>query len=82
MSGYLAQFQLRRASADKTGYYHTRWDKAVPVVVIASNEKEAINKADTFSGAPESGRYWTFTVDRIEEIPAPAEIEDKQWMKA
>lgn len=75
MSGYLAQFQMRRASADRTGYYHTRWDQAVPMVVIASNEKEAISKADALSGAPKSGRYWTFIVDRIEEIPAPAEGE-------
>lgn len=75
MSGSIAQFHMRRASADRSGYYHTRWDQAVPMVIIASNEKEAINKADTLSGEPKSGRYWTFLVDRIQEIQAPMEGE-------
>jgi len=75
MSGYLAHFHMRRASADRSGYYHTRWDRAVPMVVTASNEQEAINKADALSGEPKTGRYWTFLVDRIEEIPAPIESE-------
>ena len=63
-----AQFHMRRAAADSGGYYHTRWDKAVPMVVIASNEREAINKADAFSGEATRGKYWTFLVDRIEEL--------------
>jgi len=65
-----ATFHMRRAKADRTGYYHTRWDRAVNMAVIASNQDEAITKASALSGDAPQGKYWTFIVDKIEEVRA------------
>ena len=62
-----ATFHMRRAKPDRSGYYVTRWDRAVNMAVIASNEDEAISKASTLSGTAPDGKYWTFIVDKIEE---------------
>lgn len=62
------RFKLRRASADRSGYYHTRWDKALPMTILATTHDEALSKAEALSGEPDSGRYWTYLTDSVEEV--------------
>ena len=62
------RFKLRRASADRSGFCHTRWDKALPMTVLAATQDEAISKAEAASGEPDRGRYWTYITDSVEEV--------------
>ena len=59
-------FKFRRIASDREGYYYDRWDRAVPMTVVAETEAEARTKARTISGEPPSGRFWTFNLDGIE----------------
>ena len=67
------RYFYRRAKADREGYYHTRWDQAVPISVIASTEKEALQKVWDLSGEAPRGRYWTAVLDKVEEL-APCQL--------
>lgn len=69
MAEAVAQFHMRRAEADREGYYVTRWDRATPMTVLAPDQPAAVSKATAFSGPAKTGKYWTFIVDRIEEMP-------------
>ena len=64
----LFEFDMRVASADKEGYYYTRWDQAYPITLTAENKQEAVNKAVAAMGEPRSGRYWTVVTDKIREV--------------
>lgn len=67
------RFNYRRTYADREGYYHTRWDRAKPVSVIAATEKEAEQKVWALSGEAPRGRYWTIILDKVEEL-APCQL--------
>ena len=68
MSDVAAVFAFRRIASDREGYYHDRWDRAIPVEVTAANQTEALEKARTLSGEPPRGRFWRFALDRIAEV--------------
>jgi hypothetical protein len=59
-------FHMRGVDRDRDPYYYTNWDNAIPLVIRATNRREAVNKADAAMGPCRSGRYWVFKVDRIE----------------
>ena len=63
------RFHMRAAQSDLSGYYHTRWDLAQNVTVLAKTKQEAIDKADAMLGECPRGRGWgwTFKTDLIEE---------------
>lgn len=69
------RFTMRCAIQDKSGYYHTRWDKAVPVVVLADTQGAARGKAAAMLDELASGYCWVFIMDKIEEVQ---EIEVSQ----
>ena len=67
-------FRTRVIAADPTGYYYPRWDKALPVQVIARTRAEAWDKAEAIMGSPPSGRKWSVRIDSVEpyiEEPTP-----------
>lgn len=64
------KFNMRRIEKDPSGYYYPRWDRALPVSVIAENESEAYKKLWALSGRTRrSGWVWTAKIDSIEEAP-------------
>lgn len=64
----LFRYKTRVASTDPSGYYHTRWDKAVPVTVLANDADEAASKAKEAMGKADGGRQWAVSVDSADEI--------------
>lgn len=62
------RFQLKVAEYDPDGYYPTKWEDAIPVVVYAQGRKEADQKAIQSMGPPPSQRGWLTTCDNIEEL--------------
>lgn len=66
-------FKFRVAEADSSGYFHTRWDRATPVSVIADSKPEALAKVWTIMGEARNGRRWTADMQSVE--PAPTETE-------
>lgn len=66
-------FKFKVAEADRSGYFHTRWDRATPVSVIANTKPEALEKVWAIMGDARNGRYWTADMQSVE--PAPVETE-------
>ena len=64
----LFRFNARAVESDPTGYYMTRWDKALPVSVIAHNREEAFLKVETMMGDPARHGAWAGRIDSAEEI--------------
>ena len=71
-------FQTRVIAADPTGYYHPRWDKALPVQVIAKTRAEAWGKAEAVMGRPPSGREWRVRIDSVEPFVPPRDTGEDQ----
>lgn len=73
------EFDLRLASADREGYYYTRWDRAIKITVTAQTEKEAARKAAKALGDPRrtgtwaSDPYWVYRCDAVREVTQIAE---------
>lgn len=63
----LFRFKGRYADTDPTGYYHTRWDRATPVSVLARSKKEAREKLWAMLGEAPQHRVWTVIWDGIDE---------------
>ena len=63
----LFAFKMRAVDRSNDSYYVTRWDRAVPVEVVAKTKQEAIDKADTMLGSAGRGRYWLFRVDSVRD---------------
>jgi hypothetical protein len=61
-------FHMRVASADREGYYYTRWDQATPVTTRATTKQQAVNAACALMGEARRGRYWTVMVDKVEPV--------------
>lgn len=62
-------YHLRACAHDREGYYFPRWDRATPITVKATTEKEALIKAAAALGEPRGNSrawYWGFKVDRVE----------------
>lgn len=62
------EYEMRVASADREGYYYTRWDRATPITATAGTKQEAVNKACAQMGDPARGRYWAVKVDKVREV--------------
>lgn len=62
------RFKMRRAQQDTSGYYYVRWDRAVPVEVVASSEAEAYEKLWALSPKLRAGWQHTAVIDSIEEM--------------
>ncbi|MBF4549689.1 hypothetical protein [Pseudoclavibacter sp. VKM Ac-2888] len=67
-SGPVFEYEMRVASADREGYYITRWDQATPVTANAATKQDAVNKACAQMGPARPGRYWTVKVDKVREV--------------
>lgn len=61
------RFQMRCVSRPDDSYYVTRWDKAIPLSVLAGNQKEADQKAFAMLGELKHGAHWVLATDRIDE---------------
>jgi hypothetical protein len=59
-------FHIVVTDMDPEGYYYTRWDKATPLVIRATNRSEAFTKAWAVMGECRRGRTWTGRIKRIE----------------
>ena len=75
------RFKGRATGADPTGYYHPRWDKAVPISVLAATQPDATRKALELLGThARFGNHvyygWALIWDSIEEEqPTPTRKE-------
>lgn len=67
MSTPMFAFKMRVVDRDNDPYYVTRWDRAVPVEVVAATKQEAINKVDAMLGPAPRGRYWVYKVDSVRD---------------
>ena len=59
-------FHMEYVNADPSGYYITRWDRAVPAVIRAETLDSAAEKLQAILGKPRSGNTWGIRVKRIE----------------
>lgn len=56
----LYEFKMKYTEMDKSGYYHTRWDRGVVAEVVASTKEEAFEKLWVLLGkCNRSGFCWT-----------------------
>ena len=62
------RFNIRVVESDPTRYYITRWDKALPVSVIAPSRDVAFKKAKEMMGSPPRHGAWAVQIDSAEEI--------------
>lgn len=70
-SDSLFRFRFLRSTRDPSGYYMTRWDKAVAVSVVAPDEPAARKKALAMSGPMYGGRsgdVWAFLLEGVDEV--------------
>ena len=68
-------FALDAVDRPRDPYYMTRWDRSMPVEVVASTKQEAIDKAKTMLGPAPDGLCWAFRVRSIRDVLVPA----KEW---
>lgn len=64
----LFRFNTQVVESDPTGYRITRWDRALPVSVIAHSRVEAFEKVKTMMGSPDCHSAWAVKIDSVEEI--------------
>ena len=64
----LFRFNTQVAESDSTGYYFTRWDRALPVTVIAHSRDEAFKKVRTMMGEPTRHDAWAVRIESAEEV--------------
>ena len=64
----LFRFNVRVVESDPSGYYVTRWDRALSASVIAHNRDEAFVKAKTMMGDPDHQGSWAVRFESAEEI--------------
>lgn len=65
MSDYVFHFKV--IDADPSGYYHPRWDRALPVTVHAPDSDTAYKRVFALMGdAPERGWVWRARLDKVE----------------
>ena len=51
------KFNMLVVEKDSQGYYHTRWDGALPMSVYAETLDEAMGKVENALGKPLSDKY-------------------------
>ncbi len=61
---------MQLVEKDPSGYYITRWDRAIPVTVRAADRAEAFKKAWAVMGESPSGHTWTARIVDITEMEA------------
>lgn len=64
----LFRFNTQVAESDPTGYYITRWDRALAVSVIAHSRNEAFKKVRAMMGDPAPQRSWAVRIESAVEI--------------
>jgi hypothetical protein len=64
------KFNMLVVEKDSQGYYHTRWDCALPVSVYAATLDEAAEKVKNALGKPLSDKYdkWIVKLQSVEEV--------------
>lgn len=67
------RFLYRVVQGDDSGYYHVRWDGAVPVAVVARSEPEARAQIAALMGPCQRGWSWRCHLDSV----APACCDPK-----
>lgn len=60
------RFEARVAPKDAPVYHRTRWDKAIPIKILAQDADEAIQKAAAAMGRSEYG--WDVAIDAAVEV--------------
>lgn len=64
-------FHMRVADYDPEGYYITRWDLAISIVVHAPTKDAAFAKCWAVMGEKSSrGRPYRVTIDKVTEVQA------------
>lgn len=61
-------FEMRAVARPNDPYYVTRWERAIPVEVVAPTQQEAINKADVMLGDPGHLVHWVFSIDKVRDL--------------
>ena len=62
------EFSVEVVAEDSSGYYFVRWDRAVPVTVIAKDRAEALTKVFASMGAARRGWNWTARVQSVRDV--------------
>lgn len=64
------KFNMLVVEKDSQGYYHTRWDSALPVAVYAATLDEAVEKVENMLGKPLGDKYdkWLVKSQSVEEV--------------
>ena len=65
-------FSMIYVAARDDPYFHTRWDLAKPIEIVAATKQDAINKADTALGDAGPRAHWVFRVKSIRDTLIPA----------
>jgi hypothetical protein len=71
------RFKGRATGSDPTGYYYERWDRAMPISVLAETKTEASQKAFAMLGVHgrfgsyggKAGSGWAVIWDSMDEEP-------------
>ena len=73
----MSEFNMRAVESDPSGYYITRWDRAVSLSIKADNKDEAIKKAKAALG---SGSRWPY-IFRVDSVTDVGGMEEKRRYK-
>ncbi len=71
----LYRYTGKAAPSDPEGYYHTRWDRATRVSVVAATSREAYLLARDALGASTRGWPWTVDFEQIEALAPGVTVE-------
>jgi len=66
----MMRFDFRAAASDRTGYYYTRWDRAIPISVDAEDRAAAEQLALKALGDPPRGHGWKWSLNLDRVAPA------------
>lgn len=66
-------FDMRYIDWSDDPYYHRDWYGATPIEVVASNKREAMEKARAVLGPAPTHRVWGIKVVSVKDIRIPSE---------
>lgn len=70
MSAPQYRFHMKFVARRKDNYYHTRWDLATPLSVVASTREKAFEKVFAMLGDAGYHNKWIADIESIEEVTA------------
>lgn len=76
MSDAYTIFEFKYTTSDPDGYYHTRWDKAIPAKIVGESLDGAIGSLKAMLGDPPRYRKWAIQVVRISQEPLSNKPEE------